>query len=221
MKILIFASSKGGAGKTTLAAAIAVEAATKHSVAILDLDPQQSLAYWHDTRGAPETDCGPALLEASNDLAVDIAGARKEKFDYLIIDTAAAPLTLAIPAIENADLVVIPTRASPLDVESIGATIALCDRSGRNRLIVLNAVGKEQAMTAGARGFLSARYGGVTDVGIAHRDSYAAAMLRGDTAPELQPEGEAAREIGVLWQSIQLALSQRLHHPTRNQNSAS
>ena len=74
MKLVIFASSKGGAGKTTLAAAVSVEAAKKHSVAVLDLDPQQSLARWHDTRGAPDVEGEPVLLEASCNLVADVAG---------------------------------------------------------------------------------------------------------------------------------------------------
>ena len=55
MRILTLASQKGGAGKTTLAAHIAVEAerAGAGPVALIDLDPQGSLAAWWNSREAP------------------------------------------------------------------------------------------------------------------------------------------------------------------------
>ena len=48
MHTLTLAASKGGVGKTTLTSALAVEAAKKLHVGLYDLDPQQSLARWHD-----------------------------------------------------------------------------------------------------------------------------------------------------------------------------
>lgn len=48
MKILCLGATKGGVGKSTLAAALAVEASRRnYRVAVLDLDAQQSLARWH------------------------------------------------------------------------------------------------------------------------------------------------------------------------------
>ena len=44
-------NSKGGTGKTTLAAALAVRAAKEGKrVAMVDLDPQHSLAEWFNMR---------------------------------------------------------------------------------------------------------------------------------------------------------------------------
>ncbi len=50
MRILTIASQKGGAGKTTLAAHLAVEAerAGAGPVAVVDTDPQGSLGYTQD-----------------------------------------------------------------------------------------------------------------------------------------------------------------------------
>jgi chromosome partitioning protein len=55
MRILTIASQKGGAGKTTLAAHLAVEAEGTGAgpVAVVDTDPQGSLAAWWNTREAP------------------------------------------------------------------------------------------------------------------------------------------------------------------------
>ena len=54
MRILTIASQKGGAGKTTLTAHLAVEAgrAGAGPVAVVDTDPQGSLSAWWNTRQA-------------------------------------------------------------------------------------------------------------------------------------------------------------------------
>jgi hypothetical protein len=55
MRILTIASQKGGAGKTTLTAHLAVEAERTGAgpVAVVDTDPQGSLAAWWNSREAP------------------------------------------------------------------------------------------------------------------------------------------------------------------------
>ncbi len=53
MQVLTFASQKGGSGKTSLAASIAVAAAEEgESVAAIDTDAQGSLAAWGRRRQA-------------------------------------------------------------------------------------------------------------------------------------------------------------------------
>ena len=57
MRVMAFASQKGGSGKTTLAGHIAVQAeragAGAGPVAIIDTDPQGSLSDWWNARQAP------------------------------------------------------------------------------------------------------------------------------------------------------------------------
>ena len=49
--VVAIAQQKGGAGKTTLAAHLAVAwAGQKRRVAVIDIDPQASLAAWHALR---------------------------------------------------------------------------------------------------------------------------------------------------------------------------
>ena len=61
MHVIVLASQKGGAGKTTLAAhiAVAAEAAGDGPVVLIDADPQGSLSAWWNVREAQV----PALCE--------------------------------------------------------------------------------------------------------------------------------------------------------------
>ena len=76
MYVVAVASQKGGSGKTTLAGHIAVEAerANAGPVALIDTDPQGSLAEWWNEREAESP------LFASN---LDVDGV-----ELLVVDTA-------------------------------------------------------------------------------------------------------------------------------------
>ena len=51
---ITFAQQKGGAGKTTVLAHLAAAwAAAGRQVAVMDLDPQQSLTRWAGLQGRP------------------------------------------------------------------------------------------------------------------------------------------------------------------------
>ena len=63
MRTIAFVTQKGGAGKTTLAASLAVAAAsTGERVVALDFDPQGSLARWGQRRGAANAFSRPDAL---------------------------------------------------------------------------------------------------------------------------------------------------------------
>ena len=68
MKIIVVASQKGGVGKTTLTGHLGVQASTSgHGpVALLDTDPQGSLADWWNMREAPEPIFVTAKINASS-----------------------------------------------------------------------------------------------------------------------------------------------------------
>ena len=63
MHVLVLASQKGGAGKTTLSRHLAVEAerAGEGPVILIDADPQGGLASWWNRRAAESADllCQP------------------------------------------------------------------------------------------------------------------------------------------------------------------
>src|SRR5437763_974066 len=89
MKTIVLASQKGGAGKTTLAAhlAVAAEEAGEGPVAMIDTDPQGTLRTWWEKRQTPS----PALADIPlKTLAKQIGDLRVRGVKLAIIDTPPA-----------------------------------------------------------------------------------------------------------------------------------
>ena len=200
MRVLALASQKGGSGKTTLSGHLAVEAerAGAGPVVLIDIDPQGSLADWWNERAA-ET---PAFAQTTvARLGADLEALRQQGFKLAVIDTPPA-ITMAIQSvIQVAELIVIPTRPSPHDLRAVGATVDLCERSGKPLLFVVNAATPRARITHEAAIALS-QHGTVAPVTIHHRTDFAASMIDGRTVMEVDPGGRSAREIVDLWQYV-------------------
>lgn len=197
MRVLAVASQKGGSGKTTLSAHLAVQAQRvgQGPVVMIDLDPQGSLFDWWDERSADF----PALVQTNvARLADDLALLRGQGFRLAVIDTPAAATVAMQSVIQNAELVVIPTRPSPHDLRAAAATIDLCERANKPLIFVVNGATPLATITAEATMALS-QHGTVAPVTIHHRTEFAASMVDGRTVMEVDPEGRSAQEIAALW----------------------
>ncbi len=137
MQIMAIASQKGGAGKTTLAGHIAVQAERVGAgpVALVDADPQGSLADWWNER-ASET---PVFVHTSlMRLRSDVERLRDLGIELLIVDTPPAITSTISEVIGISDLVVIPTRPSPHDLRSVARTVDLAERLDKPVVFVIN-----------------------------------------------------------------------------------
>src|SRR6185369_10652202 len=200
MRVLAIASQKGGSGKTTLSGHIAVEAQRSGAgpVVLIDIDPQGSLADWWNER----EDDMPAFAQTTvARLASDLAQLREQGFRLAVIDTPPA-ITAAIQSvIQVAELIVIPTRPSPHDLRAVGATVELCERSGKPLLFVVNAATPLAKITYEAAIALS-QHGTVAPVVLHHRTDFAASMIDGRTVMEVNPSSKSAQEVAELWDYI-------------------
>ncbi|MDX1483929.1 MAG: ParA family protein [Alphaproteobacteria bacterium] len=211
MKLIAIASQKGGSGKTTLAAHLAVEAenAGAGPVMLIDADPQRTLAQWWEDRSAAGTFV-PGLLKRTGtapgertefNLLADMESMREFGANFVIVDTPPGITSEIQEAIRYADLVIIPVRPSPHDLRASAATVALARTYGKDAIFVLNGATVRTRICADAILAL-AQHGPVAPVIVHQRVAFAGAMIDGHTAMELQPHSKASQEIGSLWQFL-------------------
>jgi chromosome partitioning protein len=199
MRVIAFASRKGGVGKTTLVGHLAVEAERQGAgpVALVDTDPQGSLAAWWNDRQAES----PLFVKVELPvLEKQLEELRAHGVKIVMIDT---PPTVdhIEKVIEVADLVVMPVRPSPHDLRSIAATVDLVEAADRRMAFVVNGASVNSRISTEAVVAL-AEHGRVAPVIVHQRVNFAASMTDGRTTGEVEPASKAAEEIEELWKYI-------------------
>lgn len=197
MKTIALISQKGGVGKTTLAIGLAVAAQKDgYSAAILDLDPQASAAFWHDTRNN-ET---PAVVAVpASRLKHMLDAARESGCTFAVIDTPPFAKDIAFEAVQHADAVLIPTRPAVLDVMAMVKTFEVVRHYQKPATVVLTLCppkGREIVDTIDTIRSLGA------DLAAPHihnRIAYSRAQQTGRSVQEFEPNGKAAYEIRQLY----------------------
>jgi chromosome partitioning protein len=204
MEILTIASQKGGAGKTTLSAHLAVEAERQgHGpVAVVDTDPQGSLADWWNQRvaGTPVF----AAVEVVR-LAAHMTELRQQRVNLVVIDTPPALLQIIRVAIQVADLVLIPARPSPHDLRAVGIVVDMAEHAQRPLCFVVNGATPRTTIALEAVQAL-AQHGPVAPVIVHQRIDFAGSMVDGRTVGEVSPASRSADEITQLWTYVSTQL---------------
>ena len=114
MKTIVLANRKGGAGKTTLSAHLAVEASGRGArSALTDIDPEGDLAEWWNLR----SDEQPLFVQASAaGLRQVCKEIRNSGIDFLFVDTPPHDADSVKAVAGLADLVIVPAQPSPHDL---------------------------------------------------------------------------------------------------------
>lgn len=201
MKVLTVANRKGGAGKSTCAAHLALESvASGMKTILIDMDPQKTLEMWWDKR----TDENPFLIDTTaNNLQASIDTLREKAFDLCIIDTPGDASQNAIAGIKVADLVIIPSKPTAPDLAAIGRTISMVEESGKAFAFVITQGIIRAKATLQAASVLS-QFGAVAPSVISNRTAYANAMGLGSSACFLDKQAE--EEIRQVWNFVKARL---------------
>lgn len=130
MSVITFASTKGGAGKTTSAIILASVLSKHHDVTVIDTDPAKRLMSWSEKASLPVrlkviASGGEREIHDEIDLAHKIS-------DYVIIDLEGAATRLNAFAMGESDLVIVPMGDEQPDAEGAIETLAQLALEARN-----------------------------------------------------------------------------------------
>lgn len=198
-KILTVASTKGGAGKTTIVMALAgTLAAEGLRVAVVDADPSRAYASWAENAYEGAT----VIVRAEADEA-RLAKAIDElspMTDLVLVDTAGFGNRAALLAIAAADAVLVPCTPSRADVEQAAKTLQLVDgaaRAARRAIpakVIPSRIKQATAVSRHAVSELDAASLPRTQAGVSDRVAFAEMTFSG----RVPNSGEAGQEIAGL-----------------------
>lgn len=130
MPTIVFASPKGGAGKSTSAVVLATELARRGAeVIVIDADPNRPVSLWAQRPGRPER--LTVLSDVTEASIIDEIEAAATRAPFVVVDLeGTASMTVAY-AISRADLVIVPTQGSQLDAAEAVKAIRLIAQQER------------------------------------------------------------------------------------------
>ena len=200
MRTIVVASQKGGVGKTTIAGHLGVmaEQSKEGPVALIDTDPQGSLASWWNER----TNEAPLFARVEiGKLTEHLQALAKGGIKLAIIDTPPSVTEMIQQVLRTADLVLIPTRPSPHDLRAVGSTVELVENAGKRMIFVINGAAP-RARIAGEAAVALSQHGTVAPVTLYQRTDFASSMIDGRTVQELDPASKSAGEVAELWSYV-------------------
>ncbi len=197
-KVIAFSNQKGGSGKTTLSANMAVLWSNSgYKVAVIDADAQKSLTHWIDARkkyyGDNDIGVTPFEFDIKN-LSEEIKQI-KRKFDFIIIDSPPSITYETVQIVKSANRVFVPVQPSPLDLMATLPFLKLAQQERKNPVIILNRVMPRAKLTEAM--ILRLRYSGakIARSRISSKVLFAETFSVGRGVIDISVTSDAAKEI--------------------------
>jgi chromosome partitioning protein len=207
--VITLATSKGGVGKSTLARALAAHwFALGHHPALVDADPQRSLANRYDPAG--KTGAVPIVAEPEERVG-EVIEELQLRHSPVIVDTAGFRNRTTIGALVATDLALIPLKPAVEDVEAAIATYDLIQEINQTDEREGRPIKAAMILTMTMRGTVISRHVRLqlTSAGyplllaeMPNRVAYPEAGIDGLSPTTVDPDGAAARDIAALAQEI-------------------
>ena len=200
-KVITIAQQKGGAGKTTCAAHLAVALSEQgYRVALVDIDPQKSLTNWYEARceAFGEEETGLDFVSVSGWRVSSEISRLKTKADIVIVDSPPHTESEAKSAIRYADLVVVPIQPSPMDLWATQATLDIAHSENVPVKLVMNRVPPNSRLARA----ITEQLEGLSVSMLGNRVIFASALMEGLGVTEAQPNSAAAEEIELLAEEV-------------------
>jgi chromosome partitioning protein len=202
MPTVAFLSQKGGAGKTTLATCVARELVIQGlDTVLVDADSQGSARDW---RAATDKETVPVVGMDRPTIDRDLKALNPSGTRWVIIDGAGRNELMTASAIRAADMVLIPVHPSPYDIWAASDLVSLVksrqeitDGKPKAAFIISKAV-KRTRLTGEVNEALAEFDIPVFESFTTQRQSYPAAAALGLTPADIEPDGEATKEIRAI-----------------------
>jgi chromosome partitioning protein len=201
MKVFAVANGKGGVGKTTTAANFGVNLSKRdYYTVFVDTDPHASLQEWWEAR----KDGDPQLLSVHiSQLGEALPRLREAGVEFLVIDTPGFVHEEINEALKLADLIIIPSKASPLDLRATRKTILAVEECGVPMVFVLNEVRKGTRIANESVLALS-QHGKLAPI-IHYKNDFVTSMIDGRTIDEVaSPDNPGIDEVDKLTEYLLL-----------------
>ena len=197
-KIISFSNQKGGSGKTTLSANLAVLWSNSgYKVAVIDADAQNSLTYWLEARKKyyGEDDIGITSYNFDVRNLKEEIKQIKSKYNFIIIDSPPSITFDTIQIIKASDRVFVPVQPSPLDLMATVPFLNLVKQEKKNPIIFLNRVMPRVRLTDAM--ILRLRYAGakIARSRISSKVLFAETFFVGRGVIDISVTSDAAKEI--------------------------
>jgi len=198
-QIITVATMKGGSGKSTLASCLAVHwQLSGRPTTIIDADPQRSISRI----AAREKALGGVKVVADATENAWKTARNVAATGPVIIDTPGFRSLSTLACIAAADFLLVPVKASPLDVDRMLDTLhsLLEGDEGERRLFrcVLTQTTRDSVIAKQIRAELIEGGFPVLKNEMTNRVAYAEAALWGATPSVIDKSGPAAREIAAI-----------------------
>ena len=201
-KIITLATSKGGAGKSTLARNLAAHWLNIGlKVAIVDADPQGSIINRHNPEGELKD---LHVIAEPEETVSHLIQEIKHQFDYIIVDTGGFRNRTTVRALIETDLALIPLKPSADDVSGALETHNLINELNKTPERVAQPIKYRMIITMSQQGTIISKHVRneleqlgylVLKAEMYHRVAYPEAAINGLSPCVTDPEGAAARDI--------------------------
>ncbi len=202
--IITVATMKGGSGKSTLASCLAVHWQLHgREPTIVDADPQRSIARLATREKALG---GVRVIEDATDDAWKTAQRTVKGRQLIIIDTPGFRSDATLACLGITDLVLVPVKPSPFDVDRMLDTLNILINGVRGRRpvfrCVLTQTTRDSVIAKHIRSELTEAGFPVLKSEMTNRVVYPEAALWGATPSLIDADGPAARDIASIAKEV-------------------
>ena len=191
MKKIAVLSGKGGVGKSTICALLAVASG---EATIIDCDPQSSLAWWSDLRVKP-----PHVI--STQPSRIHKACEKIKSHYVFIDTPGAIIGGTLELLKAVDLVLIICPVEAFELAALNDTLNIVEMSRTPSVIIINRL-HPRSNSSSALEILNEAGVEVCPHILRERMIHKRALWSGETSMEQEIDSPASKEVYLIWEWV-------------------